>query len=86
VKEERVLCAESFRFSREINVKDWIDEGTLSLYYLRLGYVAQRSVILPAIRSLCGCCAEWCADIHPFHCWLRIVRTMGAGACLSALM
>jgi len=82
---ERNLCAESFRSSREINVKDWIDEGTLGLYYLRLEYVAQSGGFPDGHPIVDECCAEWGASIYPFHCWLRIVRVMGPGACPSTI-
>ena len=41
VKERRRLCAELLRSSREIKLKDWIDEGTSPVYTLRLETSAQ---------------------------------------------
>ena len=40
---ERVipLCAELLPLSREEQMKDWIDEGSSTVYYRWLGYVAQ---------------------------------------------
>jgi len=38
------LCAELLRFSRVFLDKDWIDEGSLPVYYLCYGHVAQSGV------------------------------------------
>ena len=37
VREERRLCAELLRSTSEERVEDWIDEGSFTVYYRRLG-------------------------------------------------
>ena len=48
----RKLCADISALSGNKRMNDRIDEGSLLLYYLRLGTCAQRVPFLPAIRSL----------------------------------
>ena len=53
------LCAELFRSSRQLMLKDWIDEGAPSVYSLWLRHVAQS-----VIRSMLHPIVEECAEVR----------------------
>ena len=53
VEDSMPLGAELLRSSCEINVKDWIDEGSLPVYRLRVRHVAQRPPFLLPLFKEC---------------------------------
>ena len=59
------LCAELLLFSCTLMLKDWIDEGSLSLYILRLGTCCAEWSHLPAIRSCWESCGEESSSLLP---------------------
>jgi len=67
VKISRNLCAELLRLSGNKPNKDWIDEGSLPLYYLRLGTSAQSGVCStshPIVAECAGRSAPRCAGVR----------------------